>query len=134
MGYGTKCAEYATENWREGSKHGMGDCQCDPHLADDVIDPEADEEGGPQVAAAAAANQCHQLAELIRKTRMAGSGSWKAVANLRGFRDCLLGGKVIRANAYLSPKVKCHSSAGFSMQLLLCAAVAQRSPLHGAAE
>src|SRR6266568_8490922 len=25
--------------------------------------------------------------------------------------SCLLGGKVIRANAYLSPKVKCHSPA-----------------------
>ena len=27
--------------------------------------------------------------------------------------SCLLGGKVIRANAYLSPKVNCHSSAPY---------------------
>src|SRR5580704_8219714 len=28
---------------------------------------------------------------------------------------CLLGGKIIRANAYLSPKVKCHSPADLPM-------------------
>src|SRR5580693_9856638 len=50
---------------------------------------------------------------------------------------CLLGGEIIRANAYLSPKVKCHAPADLTISFCASflpapthslAAVAQRSP------
>src|SRR5712691_3539518 len=60
--------------------------------------------------------------------------------------SCLLGGKVIRANAYLSPKVKCHSPANLPRPCCSLfaehttpgpspsAAVAGAKPLHSAAQ
>src|ERR1700688_3227813 len=54
--------------------------------------------------------------------------------------SCLLGGKVLRVNVHLSPKVKCHPSADLPMPTCICfpphtplqvlslAAVAERSP------
>ena len=42
--------------------------------------------------------------------------------------SCLLGGKVIRANAYLFPKVKCHSPVDLLM--LSCSSFAPDIPLQ----
>src|ERR1019366_1875432 len=42
--------------------------------------------------------------------------------------SCLLGGKVIRVNAYFPPKVKCHSPADLPM--LCCSPFAPAPPPH----